>query len=43
MDPSVKKCDDKILSKMNIDKKEGVFSKPFIWVSAKHTSPVSWW
>ncbi|XP_065672488.1 uncharacterized protein LOC136090221 [Hydra vulgaris] len=44
MDSSIKECDDKILGEIaDYRSSEGLFAKPFIWASVKHSSPVSWW
>ncbi|XP_065662478.1 uncharacterized protein LOC136085054 [Hydra vulgaris] len=41
---SIKECDDKILGEIaDYRSNEGLFAKPFIWASVKHSSPVSWW
>ncbi|XP_065668867.1 uncharacterized protein LOC136088628 [Hydra vulgaris] len=44
MDSSIKECDDKILGEIaDYRSNKGLFAKPFIWASVKHSSPVSWW
>ncbi|XP_065660345.1 uncharacterized protein LOC136084125 [Hydra vulgaris] len=44
MDSFIKECDDKILGEIaDYRSNEGLFAKPFIWASVKHSSPVSWW
>ncbi|XP_065676020.1 uncharacterized protein LOC136092199 [Hydra vulgaris] len=42
MDSSIKECDDKILGEIaDYRSNEGLFAKPFIWASVKHSSPSS--